>query len=152
MHQLDINQKKKEKKLITKILVTLLISIIILILLSSLDLGLLYELSQESEYFYASKTEGLSMYPQIYTGDMFIVMKVTHPDFDVDCGDILVYTNGEYNIGHRVAVVYDGYYLTKGDNNQGFEQVYETQVLGKVVKIINRYNPIGQWVTARVSR
>jgi len=120
-------------------------------LLTSFDLGLLYEISQEPEYFYASKTEGLSMYPQVYTGDMFIIMEVSHPNFVVEYGDILVYTNGEYTIGHRVAGIYDTYYVTRGDNNQGLEQVYESQIVGKVVKTINRYNPIGQWITARVA-
>lgn len=91
------------------------------------------------------------MYPEVYTGDLFIIMKQNYPSFTINLGDILVYTTGEYNIGHRVVGIYDNFYLTKGDNNQNYEHVYNSQIIGKVVKTINRYNPIGQWITARVA-
>jgi len=144
-----LNAKGQENKDTKNILIVVIITgiaIIALILCFTVDIGVLYEVSQHPEYFYVSEVIGLSMYPQVYTGDMFIVQTVDHPGFMVDIGDILIFGNGNNAIGHRVLEIHPDYYVTRGDNNGAGEMVYPSQVIGKVVKTIDRYNPIGQYM------
>ena len=134
-----------------KIAILLFISIVLLIFFFSVDIGLLYEISQNPEYFYASETVGLSMYPNVYTGDMFIIQSNEHPGFNLAHGDIIVYykenSEGEgYFVGHRIIGIYNDYYLVKGDANSISERVYPEQIVGEVIKTIDRYNPIGQYM------
>lgn len=140
-------QKKDNSGKLAILIFVLLLSVIIF---TSVDIGALQEVSQHPEYFYASETIGFSMYPQVYTGDMFIVQTVEHPDFEVNVGDIIVFNSGHSNVGHRVLEIHQNYYVTKGDNNRGYETVYLSQVIGKVYKTIYRTNPIGQFVFAQV--
>ena len=148
-----LNAKKQENRDTKNIIIVTTITVIAitaLILCFTVDIGVFYEVSQHPEYFYASETIGLSMYPQVYTGDMFIVQMVNHPSFDVDIGDILIFSSEEGTIGHRVLEIHPDYYITRGDNNGASETVYHSQVIGKAYKTIYRYNPIGQFVFSQV--
>lgn len=140
----------KEIHIIYQLAVVVFISIIALILLFSVDIGSLHEVTQHPEYFYASETVGLSMYPQVYTGDIFIIQTRDHPDFDIKLGDIIVFDSGHSYVGHRVLEIHDGYYITKGDNNHVGERVYDSQIVGRVYKTVYRTNPIGQFVFTQV--
>jgi len=145
---LDGFKKKTKNQSIFALIIFL--SIFILIILLSVDFAVLNEITQHPEYFYASETVGLSMYPQLYTGDMIIIQTIDHPEFSILVGDIIVYQKEEHNVGHRVLQINEDYYVTKGDNNIGYETVYPSQVLGRVYKIVDRYNPIGQFVFDKV--
>jgi len=118
-------------------------------LVVSIDFPVLSEISEHPECFYASNVIGLSMYPHAYTGDTFIIQTKDHPDFNIEIGDILIYTNGEHVVGHRVIGITSNYFVVKGDANPVCEIVYPNQIIGKVFKTISRYNPIGQFVFQR---
>lgn len=133
-----------------KLAILVFVVLLFVIIFTSVDIGVLYEVSQHPEYFYASETVGFSMYPQVYTGDMFIVQTVEHPDFEVNTGDIIVFDSGDNIVGHRVLEIHQEYYVTKGDNNRGSEVVYNSQLIGCVYKTIYRTNPIGQFAFAQV--
>jgi len=110
------------------------------------DIPLYIQAEQEKSYIYASKAIGVSMEPTINTGDLLIIEKKESPNFNVKIGDILIF---EYNgklVGHRLINIRNNIYYTKGDNSRGVEEVREEQIIGKVVGIISRYNPIGQFV------
>lgn len=121
------------------------------ILLFSVDVGLLFEINQHPEYFVVSETIGVSMYPEVYTGDVYVIELCNSSDFTVKTGNILIFYQDDIVVGHRVTSITNDYYMTKGDFNTVSEKVYPEQVIGKVVKIIDRYNPIGQRVTAWVA-
>ena len=144
------NGKTKESKVSGKLAILIFVILLSVIIFTSVDMEALYEVSQHPEYFYASKTIGFSMYPQVYTGDMFIVQTVEHPGFEVDIGDIIVFESGDSAVGHRVLEIHQEYYITKGDNNRGSEIVYHSQLIGCVYKTIYRTNPIGQYVFSQV--
>lgn len=149
---MEANNGKLQKKDVSgKLAILVFIVLLSVIIFTSVDVGVLYEISQHPEYFYASETIGFSMYPQVYTGDMFIIQTVEHPDFEVDIGDIIVFESGDSAVGHRVLEIRQNYYITKGDNNRGSEVVYPSQLIGCVYKIIYRTNPIGQFVFTQVA-
>ena len=144
------NGKTKESNNSGKIAILIFILLLFVIIFTSVDMGVLYEVSQHPEYFYGSETIGFSMYPQVYTGDMFIVQTVEHPGFEVNIGDIVVFESGDSAVGHRVLEIHQNYYITKGDNNRGSEVVYPSQLIGCVYKTIYRTNPIGQFAFSKV--
>jgi len=93
---------------------------------------------------------GFSMEPHIKNGDYIIIQRSSHPSFSVKEGDVILYCKdkGE-TVCHRVYHIncigplkrYD----TIGDNNTfGDKPIYENQILGKVVGIVdnNLWNTI----------
>lgn len=80
-----------------------------------------------------------SMYPTIEIGDVVIV-RITK---DVEQNDIIVYTDGESIITHRLIEKNDNELIAKGDaNNSEDKPINENMVLGKVIKIIPK---LGTW-------
>lgn len=80
-----------------------------------------------------------SMYPTIEIGDVVIV-RITK---DVEQNDIIVYTDGESIITHRLIEKNDNGLIAKGDaNNSEDKPINENMVLGKVIKIIPK---LGTW-------
>ena len=74
-----------------------------------------------------------SMYPTIEIGDVVIV-KLTK---EVEKNDIIVYTEEESIITHRLIEKNDNELIAKGDaNNSEDKPIQENMVLGKVIKII----------------
>lgn len=80
-----------------------------------------------------------SMYPTIEIGDVVIV-KITK---EIEQNDIIVYTDGESIITHRLIEKNDSELIAKGDaNNSEDRPIQEDMVLGKVIKIIPK---LGIW-------
>lgn len=80
-----------------------------------------------------------SMYPTIGIGDVVIV-EVTK---EVEQNDIIVYTDGESIITHRLIEKNDDELIAKGDaNNSEDKPITENMVLGKVIKIVPK---LGTW-------
>ena len=80
-----------------------------------------------------------SMYPTIEIGDVVIV-KISK---EVERNDIIVYTDGESIITHRLIENNDNELIAKGDaNNSEDKPINENMVLGKVIKIIPK---LGTW-------
>ena len=80
-----------------------------------------------------------SMYPTIEIGDVVIV-KISK---EVERNDIIVYTDGESIITHRLIEKNDNELIAKGDaNNSEDKPINENMVLGKVIKIIPK---LGTW-------
>lgn len=147
MEKGETNESSTNVMFVSVIIFVLLFASILCV---SVDFGVLHEVSQHPEYFYASKTVGFSMYPQVYTGDMFIIQTIDSPGFEVNVGDIIVFDSGHSNVGHRVLEIHQNYYVTKGDNNNGHEIVQSSQLIGRVYKTIYRTNPIGQFAFSKV--
>lgn len=80
-----------------------------------------------------------SMEGSIDAGD-WIVVKLTPK---VELNDIVTYElNGEY-ITHRIIEVYNGTYITQGDaNNAKDAPVDQSQIIGKVVKVLSGFGII----------
>ena len=80
-----------------------------------------------------------SMYPTIEIGDV-VIERITK---DVEQNDIIVYTDGESIITHRLIEKNDNGLIAKGDaNNSEDKPINENMVLGKVIKIIPK---LGTW-------
>lgn len=80
-----------------------------------------------------------SMYPTIEIGDVVIVRIAK----EVEKNDIIVYTDGESIITHRLIEKNDNELIAKGDaNNSEDKPINENMVLGKVIKIIPK---LGTW-------
>ena len=87
-----------------------------------------------------------SMYPTIEIGDVVIV-KITK---EIEQNDIIVYTDGESIITHRLIEKNDSELIAKGDaNNSEDRPIQEDMVLGKVIKIIPK---LGIWRKIFTSR
>ncbi|MBS3748179.1 MAG: signal peptidase I [Candidatus Thermoplasmatota archaeon] len=142
-----MDTKFKNGNIVFLIFIVLLGSIV----LFSVDIPLVHQISQHPEQYYVSETVGISMYPQVYTGDIFVIQKSDSPNFSILIGDIIVFYDNEQYIGHRIIDITDDYVVTKGDFNNGYERVQYNQIVGKVIKTINRYNLIGQKVTSWIS-
>lgn len=143
--------EKETKKKTTLIFIAFSIFVLFTVVAFTVDIGSLYEVAQNPDYFYASEAIGLSMYPQVYTGDMLVIQTADCPGFNIAIGDILIFNSGQHTVGHRVLEIHPSYYITKGDNNRGYETVYPSQVVGRVYKTIYRTNPIGQYVFSKVA-
>lgn len=80
-----------------------------------------------------------SMYPTIEIGDVVIV-KITK---EVEQNDIIVYTDGQSIITHRLIEKNNDELIAKGDaNNSEDKPINENMVLGKVIKIVPK---LGTW-------
>ena len=80
-----------------------------------------------------------SMYPTIEIGDVVIV-KITK---EVEQNDIIVYTEGESIITHRLIEKKDDQLIAKGDaNNSEDKPIGQEMVLGEVIKILPK---VGIW-------
>ena len=87
-----------------------------------------------------------SMYPTIEIGDVVIV-KITK---EIEQNDIIVYTDGESIITHRLIEKNDSELIAKGDAiNSEDRPIHEDMVLGKVIKIIPK---LGLWRKIFTSR
>ena len=74
-----------------------------------------------------------SMADTINVGDWIVVKKSKNIRLD----DIITYEKNGQFITHRVIEAYKGTYITKGDANNGKDEaVNESQIVGKVVKIL----------------
>jgi len=129
-----------------KNLLIVTLAIVAIVVGITFDIPLYIQAEQEKSYIYASEAIGVSMEPAINTGDLLIIEKKESPDFNVKIGDILIFEYEGKLVGHRLINIRDNVYCTKGDNNNGFEEIKEEQIIGKVIGIISRYNPIGQIV------
>ena len=77
-----------------------------------------------------------SMYPAIKKGDAIILRKLNEKEKDeLKIGDIIAFKEGSYIITHRIIEIGDGYYITKGDNNniQDTNKRTRNDIVGKIV-------------------
>lgn len=74
-----------------------------------------------------------SMSPAIEVDDMVII----HRQSEYECGDVVMYKDGDSLVTHRVAEVTDTGYITKGDaNNTPDPPIAADRVVGKTVLVI----------------
>jgi signal peptidase I len=135
-----------------KIAVVILIVFLAIIFLLIVDAQLIMRVNEHPEYFVVSETIGMSMYPTVYTGDHIVIELRNSPDFTYKIGNIIVFNDSGQYVGHRVIGFTDNYVKTKGDFSSGIEYVDYDQVVGKVVRIINRNNFFDEAVMKWVSR
>ena len=88
-----------------------------------------------------------SMEDYISIGDVIIVKKTNDYEYDevitfIHEGDKIVTT-------HRIVEVHDDYYITKGDANnaEDKEKVYDYEIVGEVIHIIEDASTFVTWVT-----
>ena len=88
-----------------------------------------------------------SMEDYISIGDVIIVKKTNDYEYDevitfIHEGDKIVTT-------HRIVEVHDDYYITKGDANnaEDKEKVYDYEIVGEVIYIIEDASTFVTWVT-----
>lgn len=75
---------------------------------------------------------GSSMLPSIKDGDVIEVIPYD-PSVRLVSGDIVKVNSTWLGVyAHRVVGAYDGYVITKGDNNKGTEKANYTDILGVV--------------------
>ena len=125
--------------------VVLAVAVIVAFVLLSLPSSLIQTFSDNRQYFYATVGVGTSMEPTINNGDAIVIMQKGGPSFTVSLGDIIVYHEVSCGclVAHRVVAISNGIYSTKGDNAPEIETVHASDVVGKVVDVVNRYNFIG---------
>lgn len=125
--------KYKTLKIVNKIFNVLLILVLFICLYSFINLNLLSKKYVNFFSYTVFQIGSNSMAPTITTNDLIIV-KI---DDKIDVDDIITYEDDNKFITHRVIQKNNNSYITKGDaNNSEDSVVTESQVLGKVVKIM----------------
>ena len=132
--------KLKNAKLVEKIvnyLLNVLIFLFGVILIISIYTGVQTKLLRNdyTDFFGYSifEVQTGSMEESISAGD-WIIVKLTQ---NVKLKDVITYKLDNDYITHRVIEVYNGTYITKGDaNNAKDNPVDQTQIVGKVVKVL----------------
>lgn len=130
------------------------VAVIGMLVLSSLflvDPLLLWEVNQNREHLFVSPSIGFSMYPNIQTGDLLLILEKGSPNFNPQVGDILVFwyeihTGEHIAVAHRIYTIQHDVFHVKGDYNTGVseqEQVPMERVIGVVFAVTPR-NPVGK--------
>jgi len=127
---------------------------------------LLWDVNFNRQYYWCSHGYGESMYPTIHSGDLLLIQLNTHPDFEVEPGDIIVYLPPESDplgwrlqqmdtvICHRVvadATFRDEIrFLVQGDNCTRRDpwEVKEEYIIGTVEKIV----PSDEWFNVMIMK
>lgn len=133
-----------DAKTIAKICVAVAILSISLLIILSINIPALQTINENPEYFYASESIGISMYPTLKNGDVLIIQKNTDPSFNVKVGDIIVFTYNDMYVGHRVIDVENNYVVTKGDANTFSEHITYDRIVGKI--FYNTNNPFETYI------
>jgi len=126
-----------------KIASIILFILAIITFLIVIDAPMLYSINQNNDCFFAAPSVGSSMYPTIKNGDNIIIMLKTHPEFNLDIGDILVYNHpGIGAVAHRIYNIKGSNYYVKGDNNEepDSSSVNMNQIIGKVYYTVDKNN------------
>lgn len=80
--------------------------------------------------------QGSSMNPTHFNGNTLCGYEY-EGEHELTQGDIVKYKNGDGSIIHRVIAEYDGYVITKGDNNRGDDgRVNKTQVTHVITTVL----------------
>ena len=130
-----------------------IIGIVCIGLLVVSDAPFIYEIYEHQDHLYASTGIGYSMEPTISNGDTIIIMLEDAPSFSINVGDVLVYWDvDDFAVAHRVYNIDNGRYFVKGDGNINADSwfVSESQVIGKVIGTISKYNFIGKALTEKI--
>lgn len=87
-----------------------------------------------------------SMEPNIMTGDLIIGQKLSETEKNsLQVGDVVTFHMDEVNLNtHRIVEVHDGYYITKGDN--------EEANIGNVTETVNAKKIIAKWTGKRYGK
>ena len=115
--------------------------VIIFIFLLSINLILLFSKYTSKEgypkiwgYTYFEVLSG-SMRDEINIGDIVIIKLAS----GYDVGDVITYKSNNNFITHRIVEIRENKIITKGDaNNVVDEPIYRNQVVGKVVRNVNK--------------
>ena len=106
--------------------------VIIFIFLLSINLILLFSKYTSKEYI---EVLSGSMRDEINIGDIVIIKLAS----GYDVGDVITYKSNNNFITHRIVEIRENKIITKGDaNNVVDEPIYRNQVVGKVVRNINK--------------
>jgi len=100
--------------------------------MSAVDINSLTKILQarlKLEHFVKLNIIGGSMKPILRDGDCVTVMSKK----SYEIGDILVFTEGESLVSHRLLDIKDNTYMCKGDNSFYIELIEQKQILGKIV-------------------
>ena len=135
------------------ILIIAFIAGILLLIIPQMDPVLIQTLEGHKEDFYASTAIGSSMYPTIKNGDILVILEKNSSDFNMNIGDIIVFSGEGKNIAHRLVDIHadsscecKNIYYVKGDNSDEIQAITMDNILGKVIKIVDKENIIGQYV------
>ena len=122
------------------------IALIALIVVASANPALINTMQEHRGYLYATIGIGNSMYPQIQSGDLIVIMKKTDPAFSVAIGDIIVFKYDEKIVAHRVFFIGQESFYVKGDNNPDADAIIvnDSTLIGKVIQTVGRDNLIGK--------
>jgi len=135
--------KKSTISKFTNVILNILIGIFSVILVISIYMGFQIKILKNdySNFFGYTffETQTGSMRDEINPGD-WIVVKITK---DVEIKDVVTYKQDDDFITHRIIEAYKGTYVTKGDaNNTKDEPIDESQIIGKVVKVLPNFGII----------
>lgn len=126
-------------KVISNILMVILGIIVLIVVYTFINLKILNHKYVSVFSYTLFQIASNSMAPEITTDDLILV-KVTK---DVKKGDVITFMDGDNLITHRVVEVNGPSYITKGDaNNTNDKTVLESQIVGKVVKVLPNF---GVW-------
>ena len=141
-----MKEERNKKTIISKftnVILNILIGIFSVILVISIYMGFQIKILKNdySNFFGYTffETQTGSMRDEINPGD-WIVVKITK---DVEIKDVVTYKQDDDFITHRIIEAYKGTYVTKGDaNNTKDEPIDESQIIGKVVKVLPNFGII----------
>lgn len=129
----------KVMKTLSNILFAFFALVLVLVLYSFISLNVLSHKYVNFFSYSIFQIGSNSMAPSITTNDL-IIIKITNK---IKQNDIVTYEEGKSLITHRVIMVRDDGYVTRGDaNNENDKVVNKKQIIGKVIKVLPNF---GVW-------
>lgn len=98
---------------------------------------------ENTEHYAYIQSQRNSMEPNIKEGDYIILQKSSHPNFTIKQQDMILYCkdNGEtvYQRVHHINCIdtVKRYHIIDNNNNHADKPIYENQIIGKVVSIVD---------------
>lgn len=140
--------------------IIMFVVIIFLLMFSVIGFGFIEEMDRHGMHYYDATAGSDSMSPIICHGDLLVIMKSSHPQFDIQVGDIVVFTTSEeyYDyqsgtpIAHKVVLITEKYgenvYWVKGNINQEFDPwgLSENEINGKIVRVVDHDNGLEKFL------
>jgi len=144
LEEVDNKTKKQTLKSIIKIGVFIAIANLPFITVTQLvGIETFLDSFENTDYYIFIPTNGQTTGTTINEGDYVIIQKSSHPEFSVEQQDIILYftDNGEeiYQIVEQINCIghVKKYQVASENNFYADETIYEDQVIGKVVSIID---------------
>jgi len=141
------------KKTITLLIVTFLAFLPFIYVTNIIGLDIFLDSFENSNYYIIIQDKE-NILQSNTDGDYLIIQKSSHPDFEIEESDTIFYSNFEGDILYTkinyvtsIAAI-KRYYIDKQNEEKDKDFIFENQILGKIIRIID--NSIFNSITVKI--